>query len=68
MIFLINIHGFWIKNFCRHFLVKLSFGLVAENMDIYYLPKRYFLIDQQIAGHFVQYSESLSNPSSMQLK
>ena len=34
--------------------------LVAINLLTNY--KRYFIIDQQIARHFVQYSEYLSNP------
>ena len=27
--------------------------------------KRYFMIDQQIARHFLQYSDCLSNPPSL---
>ena len=42
-----------IRVVCREFLAcKSALGL----------PKRYFIIDQQIVQHFVQYSECLTNP------
>ena len=39
-------------------LSELQYG----GMHVY---KRYFIIDQQIVRHFVQFSESLPNPPSL---
>ena len=43
----------WITNLCL---------FIANHM---YMSKRYFIIDQQIARHFVHYSKCLDNPPSL---